>query len=234
MSDPSESFGLDILADLRRYLVGPTVRTILDIGANEGQSLLQFRETFPEAVIHSFEPSPEAFEILKKAAAKVPDVQIYDYGFADRSGVQDLHISLHSCLNSILSSGKEYAWPSAPLDGRVSARFQTLDWFLSEAGIELVDILKIDVQGAEMLVLKGARNALSSRIVRSIKLEICFLSLYEGQGTLDQIYKCLTGHGYLFTGLYDRFYEDHGRLCWCDALFIHAGEFADKKSPQFP
>jgi len=234
MTAPAQGFGIDILADLRRYLASRPVTNILDVGANEGQSLIQFRGAFPDAHIHSFEPSPDAFEILKKTAATLPSIYLYGYGFADRPGVRDLHMSSHSCLNSILPSGKEYAWPAAPLNGRISARFETLDWFLSEAGIETVDILKIDVQGAEMLVLEGGKRALSRGVARSVKLEICFLSLYQSQATLDQVYKWLSGYGYLFTGLYDQFYEEHGRLCWCDALFIHPNEFSGERSPQFP
>jgi FkbM family methyltransferase len=229
-----EAFGLDVLADLRRYLAGRLVGTILDVGANEGQSLIQFRDTFPDAQIHCLEPSPDAFEILQKTAARFSNVYLYDYGFADRPGVRDFHMSLHSCLNSILPSGEEYAWPAAPLSRRITSRFETLDWFLSEAQIETVDILKIDVQGAEMLVLEGGKQALAGGAVRSVKLEICFLALYEGQASLDQIFQFISKHGFLFTGLYGQFYEEYGRLCWCDALFIHHNEFSGKRSPQFP
>jgi hypothetical protein len=80
--------------------------------------------------------------------------------------------------------------------------------------------LKLDLQGAEMKALTGARKMLGKGMVSSIFLEVIFVPLYEGQATFDDIIEYLYGFNYGIFGFYDLVRSVNGRLKWCDVLFF--------------
>lgn len=218
--------GKDLWSDVISKISKDGVLTIFDVGANEGQSSLEFIKIFPYATIYSFEPFTETYMLLKENVDS-SRVKTFNLGFADSQGSRQFHASDLSCLNSILKQGSEWVWQSDPLKSSVELQFDTLDSFCLKQGIEYIDILKIDVQGAEEYVLKGAVRMLNEHRIGFVKLEVLFIELYEGQATFTSLYEMMLKYNFVFFGLYDHYYEN-GRLSWCDALFIHSNFFARK------
>jgi len=161
----------------------PTEFIIFDIGAHRGQSIKHFKKVFPEARIFSFEPSPSEFlklnqQITKK---KIKNVQTFNVGIAHVSGTLDFY-------QSILSESSTFKLPNRDskhekmknriLLARKSIRFKsintivsTLDDFTASVGIDQINILKIDVEGFELEVLKGAKDFLQKKKIQCIQLE---------------------------------------------------------------
>jgi FkbM family methyltransferase len=212
--------------DVPRYLgtVKPG-KTIFDVGANEGQSSIVFHEMFPGAQVHAFEPFPATFEKLRQNVVHLPRVKPYALGLSDRTGESELHVSTQeSSLNSLLGQGREYVWSeTAPLESKVKVRLSTLDSFCEEQKIAEIDFLKIDVQGVEHLVLKGASQMLARGAIRVIRLEVLFVQLYEGQASFHELLKTMAASNMAFCGLYDLVYQENRRLAWGDALFVQEG-----------
>ena len=219
------SFGNDLLHDLQIDLRHQPIKTVFDVGGHRGQSAVQFVNAFPRADIYSFEPFPESYQLLVASVKDIGRVHPYQAGLAERSGTRLFHASDESCLNSLLPATEDWAWKTRPLRPAIELEFVTLDEFCEAHGIQTIDFLKIDVQGAERLVLQGADRYLKSGSIRGIKLEVTFIEAYEGQSRFDELYRKLTDYGYMFCGLYDRFYDGYGRLYWCDCLYIHNSEF---------
>ena len=65
-------FGRDLWPDVKTILAAREIKTVFDVGANEGQSAQAFLRHFPHARIFSFEPTPATFEKLKGLAATEP------------------------------------------------------------------------------------------------------------------------------------------------------------------
>jgi len=227
-------FGRSLLDDLPRYLRTAPVRTVFDIGAHEGQSLVELTAVFPGATIFSFEPVPLTFAALSDTARGYRNARVFNLALGDTAGQRTIMAGRHSCLNSLLPPDDEFAWPSSRLEERVTVECDTLDHVTGRLAIDVVDVLKIDVQGAEHLVLAGARELLTAGRVRSVKLEVLFLALYVSQPTFATLLSIMASHGFRFMGLYDAFYDANGWLGWADALFIHASERAGVPLPQLP
>ena len=218
-------FGQKLLEDLRYYLSEKRIETIIDVGANEGQSLDLFVRHFPAASVFCFEPGKEALEVLRRKVQQYPTAYLEEMALSDRSGETRFFCSKHSALNSLLQEDKDYCWDNARLEETVSVRNVTLDEWREEKRIECIDILKLDVQGAEALVLKGAEKTLNEKRIRGIKTEVLYQKLYKNQTSLEELMTLLKSHSFQFIGLYENFYDGVGRLQWGDALFIHDSEF---------
>lgn len=126
----------------------------LDIGANRGDWARAFLETYPNAKLICFEPDPLSKDYFKFLFKKFPSLELHNVAVADRNGSSTLY-------------SKGSLWGGASLVPLYVDAFHlkkdveliTLDSFTSSREIR-PDIIKIDVEGAEMLVLKGAINTL--------------------------------------------------------------------------
>lgn len=114
--------------------------------------------------------------------------------------------------------------PSADCWGEIKARVQvelrTLDAYCTEHRITHIDILKVDTQGFDLEVIKGARELLKLRRIRMIYMEITFSDMYKGLPRLDEIYGFLASQGFSLVSFY-AFHYQHDRAGWTDALFIN-------------
>jgi FkbM family methyltransferase len=227
-------FGTSVRDDLTRYLCAAPVRTVFDVGAHEGQSLAEFTSMFPAADVYSFEPVASTFDTLRRTAAALPRAHIFNIALGEAPGRRTVLCARHSCLNSLLRPDTEYAWPTSRPDHHIDVECDTLDRVASRLNVDTIDVLKLDVQGAEALVLSGAHDLLAAGRIRSVKLEVLFLALYESQPTFAELLSLMARHDFRFTGLYDPFYDGRGWLCWADALFVHATTRTGVPLPQLP
>ena len=106
------------------------------------------------------------------------------------------------------------------IGGRTIIRCQTktLDALASEANMSRIDLLKLDVQGAEHLVLKGGKTILTSTFM--IWTEISFKPLYEKSSDFFEIYKILSSIGFKLMEIEPGFRGADGELLQADALFV--------------
>jgi len=130
--------------------------TVLDIGANIGEyTIIASSLVGDSGKVVSFEPEPENYKLLSKNIKhnKRNNVQAFQYGLADKESKGVLY----------LSSDNKGKHSMAKLDGEnnsIQVSIKTADQVLSNLKIEKVDIIKIDIEGAEALALKGMTNVL--------------------------------------------------------------------------
>lgn len=196
---------------------------VLDVGANDGQTIAEYRRALGDDVtIHSFEPTPEIFERLSQRSATDPKVHVHNLAVSDSNGTATFHVTSLSQLSSLLPlAADDAAYASgAKVVRRISVPTVTLDSFCEERGLDRVGILKMDVQGAELLALRGATRMLSQARVDIVFLEVSFSDMYEGQVYLPELMTLLHQHDYRLYGLYDFARELNGTLGWCNAIFV--------------
>ena len=95
----------------------------------------------------------------------------------------------------------------------------TIDNYCLENNIDLIDILKIDVQGSEIEVLKGASNMLKERRIKVVYTETYFQQQYVNQPLFHDISQFLYNHNFILQDIYDPYYSANS-LLWCDSIFI--------------
>ena len=135
---------------------------VIDVGGNVGTWSKPFSELFAE--VHAFEPHPENRDCYKRNLDGVTNVTLYPYALSETSGTFPLYIHDTSCgnislnLNGVLQ-GPTIGKPNMDNIKSIDVEVRTLDSFNFTA----VDFIKIDVQGHEFGVLKGATELLKNQ-----------------------------------------------------------------------
>lgn len=208
---------------VQRRLVGSTAGTILDVGAHVGETARRYRALFPSAQIHCFEPFPQSFVALRTALAGDSGVQVHSVALGSSPGNAVLHVNRSSATNSLLASDTRAAsyWGSGLLDTdtTVEVSVTTIDRFCAERSLDHVDILKLDVQGGEYDVLKGASALLAAQRIDLVYMEMITAPTYVGQHDLHDYLGLFRSHGYALFDFYNPV-RKNGRLLQTDNLLV--------------
>jgi FkbM family methyltransferase len=219
-------FGNDILTDIKTIFQPAKKLTLFDIGANLGQTSLEFVKAFPKSRIYSFEPDPDTYSGLVKETKTYSEIKTFNIGFGEQKARLQMNINKGSGGSSILPVSdkiKEVAsgdWTECI--GQREVEITTLNSFCEEQSIKYIDLLKMDTQGYELRILEGGNSIVTPSVTKAIFIEVLFAELYKEQAYFHDIYKILTDRGFKLAGLYNKFHktEPPHYLLWCDALFV--------------
>lgn len=239
VAEPAPSSLLERDNPIRYNLFGAQLRildrnsalTIIDAGAHHGHTTEQYLENFVHARVIGIEPDRDNFA---KAAARVERfgsrVELVRAGLSESVGTADLYRNTYDMTHSLLQLGdmRYYDEPFAVL-GREKAALTpekidtlTLDRLCAARKIELVDVLKMDIQGGELMALRGAKDMLSRGAIRLVVLEVNFVPMYQDMPTFWDVADHLRSHGYALQGIYELRHQPQqpAVLCWADAIFV--------------
>ena len=185
---------------------------IFDVGCNDGGHSRIFQHLFPECMIHAFEPDSRAIEHCKKRIAlgqiDLARFQLFEGVLSDVQGTLEFWPSSGHVENAVwYESGWDLSGSTLKpvankhpfvegiiFESPVLVRSTTLDNYVEESAIQEIDLLWMDVQGAEFNVLKGSVNNLNK--ISYIYLECEASVVYEGQPTLHTITKFLQNYSF--------------------------------------
>lgn len=225
LSQPSWVY--DSLQAQRRLLQHVEHPVILDVGANVGQTLEKYARALPNARIHSIEPFPESFQRLSETATATPRAVAYQMALGAEGGEADFHVNhAYHTRNSLLTrpeNGRRYYRQGSELPGTVRVSVVTLDDFCARAGIDRIHLLKLDVQGAELQVLRGGHRLLENQAIDLIFTEVMFVPHYENGPLFHDIHSVLREQGYSLYGIYDLVVASNGQLRYANALYLSPG-----------
>ena len=190
---------------------------IFDVGANIGQTLRSYKTQWPKSIIHSFEPSPTTFAILSQNYLNTSDVRLWNMAMGSSIGEQTLFENTRPMLSSFLPLG-EIGGGRIILENKVSVN--TIDQFCCENNIEQIDICKIDTQGYDFEVIKGAEKTIEANKVGLLYFEIIIDDQYIGLPSLTDVFDFLNSHSFKLVTLYGFSYL-RGLASETNALFIH-------------
>ena len=206
-------FGHDWCVDITyfaRHSGRYEVTTCFDVGANLGQTAERLVRVFPEADVYSFEPVPETFEQLKKHVTDYRHVRPFNLGMSDKVEQSRMFLADASGRNRVGSD---------ELEGGVSVQLNTLDYFCQTQSVHHINLLKIDVEGHEMQVLRGAEGLLRNRRIDFVVCECDFVPRPdEPHGDFYTLVPFLQSFGFRIVSLYTGGVDDQGWR-WGDVLF---------------
>jgi len=152
------------------------VRMVFDVGANCGATTVHLARHYPDAEVHSFEPGAEARGYLERNAARFPNVRVHPIGlYSVDDEVPLFHGDGDLGMGSIHSRGVN-------LESSELVRLRAAGPWAAEHGIERIDVLKVDVEGAEVEVLTSLAPLLPS--VKVLYLEY---DSREARRTIDAL-----------------------------------------------
>lgn len=180
---------------LKKLINGQGV--IIDVGANIGLHCTYMSNLLHDGgSIHAFEPVPYTYRMLRETLAlnQVDNVKGNMMALGSTQGCLEMNVfdEQYSAWNTFGHPEFDDVKPRAVVDVQTT----TLDAYCAENNITQVDFLKIDVEGYELEVLKGARGLLSSGSIDALSFEISEIPLKGVGCTAQEIFDILRGFGY--------------------------------------
>jgi FkbM family methyltransferase len=146
-------------------------RVVFDVGASSGIYALAALTASPRAVAHAFEPTPEIAERLRRIVVLngLQRLVVHEAAVFDRDGV----VALRRCGREFgCNEGMNFVLEHATQRSDAVVTAVTLDRKCAQLGIERIDLLKLDIQGAEAAALAGAASLIDAGRIGMVFLEL--------------------------------------------------------------
>lgn len=203
-----------------RHLPRLEYRCVIDGGANRGSftdALLELHR--PERLV-LVEAIPDLAEKLRARYEGRSGISVVSAALSDKNGEAQFEINRSDASSSLLSiDPRNTAWFSRDLTVEQTVRVPTitLPALVESEGLQAVDLLKLDLQGAERFVLCGGEAVLDR--VRVIYAEVFFEPLYRGAWLFWEMNTFLSSHGFKLCGLSNIVHSSDGDLLQANATF---------------
>lgn len=196
------------------------IKTILDIGANEGlYALLNIEKGF-KGRIFSFEPVESVYKQLEARAANHPNWKTFHLAVGSGEGESTINVSENFVSSSLFKVGQNSlkAQPQTRVMRTEVIKVRTIDSILPELDAEAPILLKLDVQGYELEALKGSVRSLP--LIGLIQAELSFVPVYEGAPLFREVVDFLDSHGFELYAIIPGFTDGKtGRILQADGVF---------------
>lgn len=192
---------------------------VVDVGANRGQFSLLARMMYPRLSIVAFEPIPDEAATFLKIHKSADNVHLIQAALGEQIGKAALHVSGTADSSSLLPIGKRQTdlFPETAEQGTIEVDVSTLDTHLDLWTDESNLLLKIDVQGFELPVLRGGPATLKR--CKYVYVECSEVPLYDGQTLRPVVEDLLSMQGFALQSRHNEQYDGQ-ELVQADYLFV--------------
>ncbi len=196
----------------------PTDRPVIfDVGAHQGESIRFFRDIFPHCEIHSFEPDPISFREIPECAGVTKN----NVALALKDETAQFYRQSISHLNSLnrinVASTDSLGYAQTAINQQIEVPTIRGDSYMQSNNIQKIDLLKIDVQGAEVDVLRGFGERLAD--VNALTVEIGFFDFYARKTSFYEIEQVIRKHFELWDILKISKNPKSFRTDWVEAVY---------------
>ena len=198
----------------------PEAPVILEAGACDAEDTIRFKSIWPNATIYCFEPNPNLFRIASRNIASPPagfavpenmdSVHIYNRALSDTAGKKTFYDSDFPATSSFFPTNfEDVVIPESILSSlkmkskddmiryperAITVEAVTIDGWRKEEGVGPIDYMWLDVEGAELLALKGAIETLKT--VKVLYVEYSFQQFRKGWGLFNELYEFIVSQGF--------------------------------------
>lgn len=203
-------FGVRWSDDVAHCLGGSPLGVAFDVGAHRGETARELLEAFPDARVHCFEPLPESFAALERATAGT-SARAVNAAMSDAAGTISIARGESSQHAGVHAAGE-----------RLQVDARTVDGYADEQGIDRIGLLKIDTEGHEPAVLRGAARRLAEGRVELVLCECEFTPRPdEPHARFGELHAMLEPLGYRVVAFYTGGVDNLGWV-WGDVLYRRA------------
>lgn len=222
--------GLEMALRLLKPM-GARELVVVDVGAHYGESLGSLSDLCPCPFKYiGLEPNPEAFADFEAAAVKLRtnnrQVECLACAAGPRDGKTLFRMMRASAVSGILPAvdGLSERVPSGDhqVVSEIDVDVVTIETLANRCLLRKIDLLKIDTEGYDLEVLRGAEHLLKGQSVDAVLTEAFFVPYRVGQAFFWDIAVFMRNCGYHFVNLYDTRNTSQGRLYTGNALWVSA------------
>ena len=170
---------------------------IFDIGAEDGQSCERYSKLFTKPILHAFEPRPDQFGIMKSKFNDKKNIYLNNVAVGSKTEIKKFNQIKGGGRSSFLKSTVDNLSNQTQIDVQVI----TIDEYVNKNNIKRINLLKIDTQGYEDEVLKGAQETLKLNKIDIIEIELILGNMYEKTLSFNEIENLIYPYGYKFFAL---------------------------------
>ncbi len=190
---------------LERLAEAGGVSVIFDVGANVGDWTRLVRELFPRATVHCFEIVPKTYKQLAAALADDANVHVHGVGLSDQAGETYVNCVPGGSGVATVVDGITEEFFGVQTE-RVSVRVAVGDEICAERGVRGIDVLKLDVEGAEYEVLCGFEKMLAAGAIKVVQFEYGYVNIVTKR-LLRDFHELLEGAGMAVGKIYPNYVE---------------------------
>ena len=156
------------------------IKTVIDIGSNKGQFSILSRYYFPKAKIYSFEPQNHILSIQKKNFLYDKNIKFFQMGLGNEKCNKKFYVTNREDSSSFLEPKNKHI-NTYKVKNFKNIKINKLQNIIKKNKFKKKVLVKLDVQGFELEVLKGAKKLLQS--IDYIITEISYQNIYKNQVT---------------------------------------------------
>lgn len=207
------------------------INTILEFGSRYGEDSIAFAKRYPKATVFAFECNPNTLVACKKNINDYKNIILTEKAVSnidgsvsffkiDKDKTETTWLDGNQGASSLLKASGKY-----PIEKYVQEEIKVesimLSTFISKNRLNYIDILWMDIQGAELFALKGLKSDIEK--VKIIHIEVEFFEIYKDQVLFDEIAEFLNSNGFEMLG-----FSSLGEYAG-DAIFINKKFASEKK-----
>jgi FkbM family methyltransferase len=196
--------GISVDDDIARRLPNYRLDMIFDVGANIGQSAYAYLSDYPYSTIYCFEPIAETFKELESNMRSKQQVKCFQLAFGASTGNATMTSEGTSTMNCVVNEDSSNDHDAGKTE---IVNSTTLDDFCIKNDVRHISYLKIDTEGGDFDVLKGADNMFSNKHVDIVEVEAGMNPHNHHHVAFEILKEFLEGHGYLIFGVYEQVNE---------------------------
>jgi len=199
--------------------IGHKISMCFDVGANAGQTITKLVGAFPDAEVHAFEPVKKTYDLIRSRFAAYDNLTLNQLALGDHNADMDIYIPQHDTMASLV---KPSDYDESQIESE-QVTVQTLDAYCDEHNIAIIDLLKIDAEGYDLQVLKGATKLFENQAIKLVLVELGFDPKSSYHVSFEVVHSYLANYGFDIFGIYDQQLEWSGekKLRYANVCFIN-------------
>jgi len=185
---------------------GVPVNNVLDLGSRDLEQSIEFTKAFPSAKIHAFECNPKSATLCRSKLASHPMISLYETCVFDYDGMINFHpINAEKTVttwrdgnpgaSSVFIANGLYDHIEKYVQDEVPVKCTRIDTWARNQGVDTIDVIWADLQGAEFQAFKGLGGLLKG--VKAIHTELEMNPMYSGQSLFSDVDPFLHDNGFI-------------------------------------
>jgi 2-O-methyltransferase len=197
--------------NIPKYKIKKLIRkhsVIVELGANDGADSLKLINIVKPKKLYCFEPHPQAIQKFKQRMKGIKNCELFDYAISNKNGKTDFYLAEGNWNNAPMDWGSSINkpknitkdFPFISYKNKIKVKTITLDKWAEKQGIEKIDFMWVDIEGAEREFIQGGLKTLKEK-VKYLYIEVCDDEYFENEPTEEEIKRMLPN--FKIVGRYD-------------------------------